>query len=160
MKLLHHSLPLLAITLLVASSTFAQETPAKPAKPASKEELIKKLTNTLTGAKLTGKFTILGKEDADPKTEEYTILSATKTDEGDIWLLKARIKYGNKDVTLPVPLEIQWAGETPIITMTDMGIPGLGEKFSTRVVIYDGLYAGTWAHGPVKGHMFGTIKKD
>jgi hypothetical protein len=109
---------------------------------------------------LTGKFTILGKEDADPKTEEYTIISATKTDEGEVWLLKARIKYGNKDLTLPVPLEIQWAGETPIITMTEMGIPGLGDKFSTRVVLYDGMYAGTWAHGPVKGHMFGTISKE
>ena len=41
-----------------------------------------------------------------------------------------------------------------------MAIPGLGDKFSTRVVIYDGLYSGTWAHGPVKGHLFGTITKD
>jgi hypothetical protein len=44
--------------------------------------------------------------------------------------------------------------------MTDMAIPGLGDKFSTRVVIYDGLYSGTWAHGPVKGHLYGTISKD
>jgi hypothetical protein len=40
--------------------------------------------------------------------------------------------------------------------MTDMAVPGLG-TFSTRVVIYDGMYAGTWQHGPVKGHLFGTI---
>jgi hypothetical protein len=160
-----HWLPLAVIVTCgclftnVASAQEPTQPATKPAPKANREELIKKLTDTLTGAKFTGTFTVLGKEDKPPAPEEYTIISAQKTDEGDIWLLKARIKYGNKDMTVPVPLEIQWAGETPIITMTDMAIPGLGEKFSTRVVIYDGMYAGTWAHGPVKGHMFGTIKK-
>jgi hypothetical protein len=26
------------------------------------------------------------------------------------------------------------------------------------VVIYDGMYSGTWQHGAVKGHLFGTIE--
>jgi hypothetical protein len=149
-------LSLLAIsTLFLAATASAQE--AKPAKP-SKDELVKKLEQTLTGAKMTGTFTVVGKDDKPPAAEEYTVVSAQRVD-GDTWLLKARIKYGKTDTTLPVPLEIQWAGETPIITMTDMSIPGLGDSFSTRVVIYDGMYAGTWAHGKVKGHMFGTISK-
>ena len=150
---------------LIAQKSIAQE--SKPARPdeaktspakASQEELIKKLEQTLTGAKMTGRFTVIGKEDKAPAAEEYTIVSANHTGD-DVWLLNARIKYGGTDKTLPVPLEIKWAGETPIISMTDLAIPGLGDKFSTRVVIYDGLYSGTWSHGPVKGHLFGTITK-
>lgn len=142
--------------LFFAATVSAQET--KPTAKLSPDELIKKLEQTLTGAKMTGTFTVVGKDDKPPAAEEYTVVSAQRVD-GDTWLLKARIKYGKTDATLPVPLQIQWAGETPIITMTDMSIPGLGDSFSTRVVIYDGLYAGTWAHGKVKGHMFGTISK-
>ena len=38
-------------------------------------------------------------------------------------------------------------------------IPGLG-TFSSRVVIYEGRYAGTWQHGDVGGHLFGVLKRD
>ena len=86
------------------------------------------------------------------------VSSAMKLPDGDLWLLKARVKYGDKDVTLPIPLEIKWAGDTPVITMTNMEIPGLG-TFSTRVVLYEGRYAGTWQHGAVGGHLFGKIEK-
>ena len=151
------SLACLAALICAAPMALAQD-PKPEAKKLSKEELIKKLEQTLTGAKMTGRFTVAGKEDKSPAAEEYTIVSAKKID-GDVWLLNARIKYGGTDKTLPVPLEIQWAGDTPIITMTDMAIPGLGDNFSTRVVIFDNMYAGTWAHGPVKGHMYGTITR-
>ena len=29
--------------------------------------------------------------------------------------------------------------------------------FDSRVIIRKGMYAGTWAHGKVGGHMFGKI---
>ena len=64
----------------------------------------------------------------------------------------------DKDVTVPIPLEIKWAGDTPVITLTDLAIPSLG-TFTARVVIYDGRYAGTWQHGQVGGHLFGRIEK-
>jgi hypothetical protein len=81
-----------------------------------------------------------------------------KLPEGDVWLIKARVKYGDKDVTVPMPLEIKWAGDTPIITLTDFTIPGLG-TFTSRVVIYENRYAGTWQHGQVGGHLFGRLEK-
>ena len=115
------------------------------------------LEKTLTGSKFVGVFTIDGKEGV-PAKEEYTIISAKKTDEGDLWLFKARIKYGNKDVTLPVPVPIKWAGKTPVIEMDNLKIPLLG-TFSAHIVIDDGKYAGTWKHGKVGGHMFGSILK-
>ena len=149
-----------ALLLLFVPITAAQaEEPKKPvATAAPQTALIKKLEKDLTGVKLVGRFTVTGKEEMTPKEEEYTILSATKLDEGDLWLLKARIKYGKTDGTFPIPLEIKWAGDTPIISMTKMGIPNLG-TFSARVIIYEGRYAGTWQHDAVGGHLFGTIEK-
>jgi hypothetical protein len=136
----------------------AQE-PAKPAAAAlSQAELIKKLEKDLTGTKLVGRFTVTGKDDMTPKDEEYTITSAMKLDEPDLWLIKARVKYGKTDGTFPIPLEIKWAGDTPVITLTNLEIPGLG-TFSSRVVIYEGRYAGTWQHGEVGGHLFGVLKR-
>ncbi|WP_425618313.1 hypothetical protein NA78x_002017 [Anatilimnocola sp. NA78] len=156
---MNHTLkPFLGLALLLlASGLLAVDVVAqdKPAAKPSQEELITKLEKMLTGAKMTGSFTVLGKDAKPPSGEEYTIVSAERV-EGDIWMLKARIKYGTTDKTMPVPLQIQWAGDTPVITMTDMAVPGLG-TFSTRVVIYDGMYSGTWRHGEVKGQMFGTI---
>ena len=54
-------------------------------------------------------------------------------------------------------LQVEWAATTPVITLTNAAIPGLG-TFSSRVVIYKNKYAGTWSHGEVGGHLFGTIE--
>jgi hypothetical protein len=142
-------LALLCGSLFAVSATAADPSP----------EAIKKLEKELTGAKMTGQFTVMGKmKDDKLSKEEYTIESAKKLDEGDLWLIKARIKYGDKDSVFPVPVEIKWAGDTPVITLDKVAIPGLG-TFSSRVIIYDGKYAGTWQHDQVGGHLFGTIGK-
>ena len=117
-----------------------------------------KLSAMLTGAKLKGKFTVIGKPDAPTADEEYTIVSAEKFTERNFWTITARIKYGDKDVTVPMALPIEWAGETPIITLDEFLIPRMG-VFDCRVVLHDGKYAGTWRHGEVSGHLFGTIEK-
>ena len=78
--------------------------------------------------------------------------------QGDFWLFTARIKYGKRDVTLPMPIPVKWAGDTPVISLDNLTLPGLG-TFSAHVVIDGDKYAGTWAHGQVGGHMFGTIAK-
>jgi len=153
----HACFTVLAILAVTFSPLSADEPVKKDATP-SREELIKKLEDTLTGAKLTGAYSVSGREDRAPKPEEYTITTATKLPEGDVWLIKARVKYGDKDTTIPMPLEIKWAGDTPIITLTNLAIPGLG-TFTARVLIYDNRYAGTWQHGAVGGNLFGKIEK-
>ena len=112
----------------------------------------------LTQAKLVGRFTILGQSAGAGKKEEYTISSVKKMPQGDFWLFNARLKYGSTDMTLPLPLEVKWAGKTPVITLTETTIPGLG-TFSARVVIHGGQYAGIWKHGKHGGQMFGEIQK-
>jgi len=146
---------LTALVLLASVPALAEEPKAAP----SQDELIKKLAKDLTGVKLVGRFTVTGKGEMTPKDEEYTITSAIKLDEPDLWLLKARVKYGKTDGVFPIPLEIKWAGDTPVITLTNLEIPGLG-TFSSRVVIYEGRYAGTWQHGEVGGHLFGVLKRE
>lgn len=155
------SLCWLSLSLLFVgpvSHLSAQETEATTPEVASNEtdsELITKLERYLTGAKLKGRFTIIGR-DFQPKAEEYTIVEAKKLPEGDYWSLKARIKYGQTDQTLPLVLQIKWAGKTPVITLERMAIPGLG-TFSARVLFNNGMYTGTWQHDEVKGHLFGEV---
>lgn len=133
--------------------------PQSEASPAqSQQALFKKFEETMSGAKLVGHFTILGRDNSKMPKEEYTITRVQKLPDGDYWLFNARVKYGNKDTTVPMPLEVKWAGDTPIITLTNLTIPGLG-TFSSRVVIYNGKYAGTWTHGEVGGHLFGEIRR-
>ncbi|MFT5525939.1 MAG: hypothetical protein ACI9G1_000015 [Pirellulaceae bacterium] len=147
---------LLSVLVLSASIVRAEDEVAEA--DDKMQELYKQLETQLTNTKFVGRFTVLGKEDGNLPKEEYTILSAKKTDKGDWWLLSTRIKYGKNDLTVPLALRIQWAGETPVITLTDFTIPGLG-TFSSRVVIYNKKYAGTWTHGKAGGHLFGTLER-
>ena len=105
---------------------------------------------------LTGHFTIEGRERRDGLPERYEIASVTKLD-GDRWRFQVRIVYGNIDAELPVVVPILWAGDTPMVSISDFAIPGLGEEFGARVVFYDDRYAGTWDHGEYGGMMYGTI---
>lgn len=138
----------------------AQEPKGEAGKPteSSREALFQKFRDQMNGVKMIGQFTILGKENGSPAKEKYTIQKVEKLPDGDKWLIHARIKYGQNDLALPLPLDVKWAGGTAVITLDEMTIPGLG-TFSSRVVIDDGKYAGTWRHDKVSGHLFGTIEK-
>ena len=65
--------------------------------------------------------------------------------------------YGSVDVTLPVVVPIQWAGDTPMVTMTDVAIPELDGTFTAQVMFYAEQYAGSWQHGEYGGLMYGMI---
>lgn len=152
-----HLVVLLALGFLLgthSSSLLAQDT--KPSDEQAK--LFEKFEQTLNNVALVGSFTITGKENQGGKPERYEISNVRKLEEGDLWLINARIKYGDKDTKIPMPLEVKWAGKTPVITLDNTTIPGLG-TFSAHVVIDGDKYAGTWTHGEVGGHLYGKIKK-
>jgi hypothetical protein len=170
------TLSALALATLLTTSAHAQDTkppdapkadapktdPAKPQEqiPAlTKEELEKKFAETLNGATLTGRFTA-GKGDKGEAggQEKYAIDSAKKL-AGDYWLITARIQYGNHDATVPLPLRVLWAGDTPVITLDKFPVPSFG-TFSARVMIYDNKYAGTWDGGNHGGLLSGRITKE
>lgn len=106
-------------------------------------------------------FSIDGRT-GSPKEERYEISEVRKVAPGKadnfVWLITSRIKYGDKDVKIPVPVEVRWAGDTPMIQLTNTTIPLMG-TFTARVMIYKDRYAGTWQHDAVGGHMWGKIEK-
>lgn len=125
------------------------------ATPAERDEVFKKL---VTNVKLSGHFTLDGAEEARLEREEYAITGAVKLGNGDYWALTSRIRYGDVDLTVPVPVQVKWAGDTPVITVDSVKIPGLG-TFSARVLLDGARYAGTWSHDEKGGHLFGVIKR-
>ena len=119
--------------------------------------LFENFEKAMKGVRFSGFFTVDGSRNP-PSEEIYEIQSVQKFGDQDLWIFTARIKYGQKDVTLPMPLPVKWVGDIPVITMDEMNIPGLG-TFSAHVVIDGNKYAGTWSHGKVGGHLYGKITK-
>ena len=124
-----------------------------------RNRLNERLQKFLTHITFRGHFTTdkKGSENEPPKQDEYTITSASHVS-GDYWLLTSRIQYRDIDVTLPVPVVIRWAGTTPVITLEKVTLPGMG-TFSSRVLVHNNRYTGTWQHDDVGGHLFGTLSK-
>ena len=127
-----------------------------PDQTAKRDEEFKKL---VTNVRLVGNFTLDGQEPGKLQREEYVITGAMKLGDGDYWALTSRIKYGDVDLTVPVPVQVKWAGKTPVITVDSVTIPGLG-TFSARVLLDGARYAGTWNHDEKGGHLFGVIERD
>jgi len=148
---------LLVAVSLAPTSTFAQIKDAEQTDigSAPDQKALDNLQKFLTGSKWNGTFTM---RDTGDKlhTEEYEIITAEREPSGDEWMLVAKIKYMKKDVKVPVGLLIKWVDRTPMIVLDQVTIPGMG-TFDSRVIIRKGMYAGTWAHGKVGGHLFGKI---
>jgi len=124
---------------------------------AEHQERETSFSKQLSNVTMVGSFTTDGSTDV-PRAERYEIESVTKT-AGNLWTFMTRIKYGKTDARLPVTVPVVWAGDTPMVQLTDASIPGLGEQFSARVIFHGNRYAGTWQHGDKGGHMFGTFEK-
>ena len=139
------------ICLAMIARLPAAEDQAKPEREALEKAFVEKLS----GAALVGTFSVQGRAGAKP--ERYEIESVKKH-QGDDWIVTSRIKYGEHDVKLPIVVQVYWAGDTPMISLTNLTIPGLG-TFSSRVLFYEDRYAGTWQHGEHGGHLWGLIEQ-
>jgi len=124
-----------------------------PALTAAEQAFVKQLAHR----HMIGTFTVEGRDDQTPKEERYEIANVTKAGD-NLWTIEARIKYGKVDATVPVTVTVLWAGDTPMISVTDLTIPLVGSEFSARVLFDGDLYAGTWKHGKVGGHMWGRLE--
>jgi hypothetical protein len=159
----------IATVLAMVSPTAGQEAPDKPQREAAttankadrpQAELEAAFAKMLSGATLEGNFTNTS-SDRDPNKlarEKYTLGEVKKLG-GNIWLIPARIEYGEHDVTLPITVPIEWAGDTPVIVVDNVGLPGFG-TVSARVMFFADHYAGYWKHGRSGGHLFGVIRHE
>ena len=154
---------LLAVCLHTSVSLAQEAAVAGASQPAAKklpsqEELFKTFAELLNKSVMVGTFTVDVDTEQKLRSESYEISKVVKQPQGDYWNFLARIKYGDHNVMVPIPVEVKWAGDTPVITVDNLTIPSLG-TFDARVVISDNKYAGTWRHGKVGGLMFGHIEK-
>ena len=146
---------------IISASLFALNAIAQPqptTKPAlSQAELEAKFEKTMSGAVMAGSFNVNG-SDKPPAHDRYALGSVTHK-AGEIWIIVANIQYGKHDVSLPLEIPVKWAGDTPVISVTDIGFPGLG-KYTARVMIYGDQYVGIWgsSDGSHGGQMWGKIE--
>jgi len=120
------------------------------------DELEAKFTATLTNATLKGHWCAIKDGQLGPEQDDkYSILGVSKIG-GDIWLVNARIQYGTNDIVAPIPVRVKWAGDTPVIVLDKVGIPGAA-TYSARVLIYEKTYAGAWSGGDHGGLLNGVI---
>src|SRR5262249_5952232 len=86
--------------------------------PTTQDELDRKFQQMMSGVTLVGRSSSL-KNDKISGPEKYVIEKVSKLT-GETWLFQARMQYGTHDVPLPIPVTIKWAGDTPVITLTDL----------------------------------------
>ena len=162
------------LALLIVVPTLAQlpaENQARPPRDEAEHEepnrdaerqdqLEAKFIEMLSRATLEGTYTSTapGSDPTKLSQEKYTIGDVKKI-AGNIWLIPARIEYGDHDVTLPITVPVRWAGDTPVIVVDNVGLPGFG-TVSARVMFFADHYAGYWRHGEHGGHLFGTISRE
>jgi hypothetical protein len=157
-------------TLAISTPAFAQAatspddtapraaTEAAAAAEAEMAELEAAFRARLTQATFKGRWALIQDGELGPeRAETYRINSVTKL-AGDLWIITARIQYANQDITAPVPVRVRWAGDTPVIMVNDVPIPGSG-SYSARVMIYGDTYAGSWTGGKHGGLMNGVIQR-
>lgn len=111
----------------------------------------------MSGVTLVGYSTRSGRPGLSDE-EQYQIDKVSHL-KGDTWLFQTRLKYASTDIPVPIPITIQWAGDTPVITLTDLAIPGVG-TFTARVLLYRDQYAGTWSGKEGGGQLFGKIVRN
>ncbi len=116
----------------------------------------KRFQEALDNVALVGYFT--QGDRAELHEDRYVIERVSKVQD-DVWKFEARIQYNKQDVKVAMALPVKWAGDTPVISLTNFAVPGFG-SFTARVVIYNGAYAGTWGDAQHGGKLFGKIVKN
>jgi hypothetical protein len=165
---------LLALTISVSGRLWAQgQTPAEPAKepktenaakpaaaqpsPGDPEERFKTL---FTNAYLSGRWAALkdGQLGEEKTGDKYNIVSVTKGN-GDKWIVNAKMKYGDKEIVMPVPVQMKFVGDTAIMEVNNLAVPG-GGTYTARLMFYERTYSGTWKSPRGGGMLYGTITNE
>lgn len=143
----------IVVLAVVSSLTFGC---GRKAAPNAEADRNRRFAESMSGVTLVGHSTRTNREGLS-KEERYQIDSVTHI-AGDTWLFRSRLKYEGHDLPVPIPITVLWAGDTPVITLTDLSIPGVG-TFTARVLLYRDQYAGTWSGKNAGGQMFGRITR-
>jgi len=123
-------------------------------KPATADAatLEKQFETMISGSTLVGHSTSMNRDGLSGE-ERYAIDKVSKIG-SDTWLFTARMRLEGHEIPIPIPVTVKWAGDTPVIEVTDASIPGMA-TYTARVVLYGDQYAGTWSGKRGNGQMFG-----
>jgi hypothetical protein len=159
-------------TLLIAVATLGlvglaavQAQDAKPAESAEKpkvsqEELEGRFQRMLTKAVLNGRWAPIDNMELGPekKGDKYEIVSAGKV-KGDQWVVNAKMRYGKNEFVMPVPVQVKWSGETPMLIVDNLSMGG-DKKYSARVLFFEGTYSGSWSSSAgYGGVIYGMVER-
>lgn len=143
---------LLSLLCFTAVMLHAAESP-------STADLEAKFKATMTNATMAGRWIPLkdGALGAE-RDDKYSIVNVEKIG-GTSWTINARL-HG---VVIPIPVSVQWAGDTAVIIVDSLQMPGAGysgSSYSARVLIHEHSYAGTWSGGDHGGFISGLITNE
>jgi hypothetical protein len=154
----------IVLALSLSVPAFAQDKPAgapaeKAKSAATPEQLEAGFKAMLTNATMSGRWCSVKDGKLGPEKEDkYNIVSANKLG-GTKWVINTRIKMNNREMVIPIPVEVKWAGDTAVIIVDKLQYPG-GGTYSARVLFYEHTYAGTWSGGDHGGLMSGVITNE
>lgn len=131
---------------------------AEPATAPSQEDREAAFVTALANVVFQGNWCLIeGEKLSETKSDRYEIVGVMKTG-GDRWVVNARIQYGTINLVAPVPIQLKWAGDTPIMVVEKFTMPGAG-TYSARVMIFENTYSGSWTAGDHGGLLQGLIVK-
>ncbi len=147
---------LFAVSAAIAASSVSLAAQQPPAGGVEMSAAERQFQESMSNVTLTGFFTVGDGSATMP--DKYTIGTISKID-AEVWSIEASIEYGGRSFKAVVKVPVKWAGETPVLTLSNYLIPGQG-VYSARILVHNGLYAGTWGAQDHGGMMFGRIVKN
>ena len=148
----------LAIVLFVGGWISGRLGIGRVVDPASLTDAERQFADRMRNVDMVGTFTVWGREERTPRTDRYEIVSVEKIAD-DQWRFNTKMDCcGLNGTTMPIAVPMRWVGDTPVIMMTNAGLPGIG-TYTVRVFFYGDRYAGTWQGERAGGFMSGKIEK-
>lgn len=108
----------------------------------------------LSGATLSGMLSAAGGEES--RAAAVLVQRLERTDAPHEWLLHVVVTPGGNGVECQVKCDVHWAGSTPVATVHEAEIPGIG-TVNAKVLFHNCLFTGTWLHAGRKGQMWGEV---
>lgn len=151
--------PLTVFTIIAVAlslSASGQDTKPTATNAPAAQDPAAKFQALLEKAELSGRWCLIQNGELGPdKQDKYRIESASKLN-GDSWIIKAHVQYGTNDFVAPIPVQVKFAGDTPVIVVDNLAVPG-GGTYSARVLFHDNTYSGTWSGGTRGGLLHGIV---
>src|SRR2546423_12213232 len=96
----------ISILSMLAPQPRAQD---KPVAAVPLNDAEQKFKDLLTDCTMEGRwYSVKDGEMGEEKHDKYNIVSISKI-KGDSWVINTKMKYGQREMTLPLTIEVKWA---------------------------------------------------